>query len=250
MPLQPIADTDGESRIEIFEAHRGCLDDLEGFSHVWIVAHLHETTGWDAAVPTFLDDRTHGTFATRSPRRPNPIGLSLARLVAVEDLTVTVAGIDLLSGTPVLDLKPYVPLFDTPQTEVRTGWFENRAERVFRRRSDDRFAMRSRRGLGVALGGKHEGELVHVAPEPVLVRLDRADDGMPGPSRMRRRMPVRRVVAAADPAAARAEAEVDPPAVDRETVLAPGDLLGHVPELDGLQMRAPGHVGSEATCTD
>jgi tRNA-Thr(GGU) m(6)t(6)A37 methyltransferase TsaA len=146
MPLQPIADTDGESRIEIFEAHRGCLDDLEGFSHVWVVAHLHETTGWDASVPTFLDDRTHGTFATRSPRRPNPIGLSLARLVAVEDLTVTVAGIDLLSGTPVLDLKPYVPLFDTPQTEVRTGWFENRAERVFRRRSDDRFAMRSRRG--------------------------------------------------------------------------------------------------------
>ena len=145
MPLQPIADTEGESQIEIFEAHRGCLDDLEGFSHVWIVAHLHETTGWDAAVPTFLDDRTHGTFATRSPRRPNPIGLSLARLVAVHDLAVAVDGIDLLSGTPVLDLKPYVPLFDTPQTEVRTGWFENRAERVFRRRSDDRFAMRSRR---------------------------------------------------------------------------------------------------------
>ena len=74
MPLQPIADTSGESRIEVFEAHRGCLDDLEGFSHVWVLAHLHETTGWDPAVPTFLDDATHGTFATRSPRRPNPVG--------------------------------------------------------------------------------------------------------------------------------------------------------------------------------
>jgi tRNA (Thr-GGU) A37 N-methylase len=97
-------------------------------------------------VPTFLDDRTHGTFATRSPHRPNAIGLSLARIVAVEELAVVVGGIDLLTGTPVLDLKPYVPLFDAPRGDIRFGWFEGRAERVFRRRSDDRFAMRSRRG--------------------------------------------------------------------------------------------------------
>ena len=145
MPLQPIADASGPSRIDVFEAHRGCLEDLGGFSHVWVLAHLHETTGWDAAVPTFLDDTTHGTFATRSPRRPNPIGLSLARIVLVEQLAIVVEGIDLLAGTPVLDLKPYVPLFDTPGTEVRTGWFEGRAERVFRRRSDTRFTPRSRR---------------------------------------------------------------------------------------------------------
>lgn len=145
MPLQPIADTSGDSRIEVFEAHRGCLDDLEGFSHLWVVAHLHETTGWDPAVPTFLDDTTHGTFATRSPRRPNPVGLSLARIVSVEELAVVVEGIDLLRGTPVLDLKPYVPLFDVPREDVVSGWFDGRAERVFRRRSDDRFAPRSRR---------------------------------------------------------------------------------------------------------
>lgn len=145
MPLQPIADTSGESRIEVFEAHRGCLDDLEGFTHAWVIAHLHETTGWDPAVPTFLDDTTHSTFATRSPRRPNPVGLSLARVVAVEELAVVVDGIDLLNGTPVLDLKPYVPLFDVPGENVRSGWFDGRAERVFRRRSDDRFAPRSGR---------------------------------------------------------------------------------------------------------
>jgi tRNA-Thr(GGU) m(6)t(6)A37 methyltransferase TsaA len=145
MPLQPLADTSGESRIEVFEAHRGCLDDLEGFSHVWVLAHLHETSGWDPAVPTFLDDTTHGTFATRSPRRPNPLGLSLARILAVEESAVVLAGIDLLTWTPVLDLKPYVPLFDVPGEDVRYGWFEGRAERVFRRRSDDRFAPRSRR---------------------------------------------------------------------------------------------------------
>jgi tRNA-Thr(GGU) m(6)t(6)A37 methyltransferase TsaA len=150
MPLQPIADTSGESRLEVFEAHRGCLDDLEGFSHLWVLSHLHETTGWDPAVPTFLDDTTHGTFATRSPRRPNPVGLSLARIVAVEELAVVVDGIDLLAGTPVLDLKPYVPLFDVPREDVRSGWFDGRAERVFRRRSDDRFAPRSRVAYGTS----------------------------------------------------------------------------------------------------
>ena len=146
MPLQPIADTRGESTIEVTEAHRGCLRDLEGFSHVWLLAHLHESFGWAATVPTFLDDgRKHGTFATRSPHRPNPIGLSLARIAAVRDDSVAVDGVDLLDGTPILDLKPYVPLFDTPSTEVHTGWFEDRAARVFERTSDDRFAMRSRR---------------------------------------------------------------------------------------------------------
>ncbi len=145
MPLQPIADQSGHSSVEISETHRGCLSDLEGFSHVWLLAHLHESLGWDSTVPTFLDDRVHGTFATRSPRRPNPIGLSLARIVAVRELAVVVEGLDLLDGTPILDLKPFVSLFDTPATAVSTGWFEGRAERVFQRKSDDRFAMRSRR---------------------------------------------------------------------------------------------------------
>lgn len=145
MPLQPIADTSGESVIEVTEAHSGCLVDLEGFSHVWVVAHLHEVVGWDSRVPTFLDDARHGTFATRSPRRPNPIGLSLARIVAIETSAVIVDGLDLLDGTPVLDLKPFVPLFDAPHEDVRAGWFEAAAARVFERTSDDRFARRSRR---------------------------------------------------------------------------------------------------------
>jgi tRNA (adenine37-N6)-methyltransferase len=145
MPLQAMADESGESVIEISEAHRGCLADLDGFSHVWVLAHLHESLGWQPTVPAFLDEQEHGTFATRSPLRPNPIGLSLARIVAVRDGAVVVAGLDLLDGTPILDLKPFVPLFDTPPADVRAGWFEGRAERVFQRRSDERFALRSRR---------------------------------------------------------------------------------------------------------
>ena len=146
MPLQPIADDAGPSRIEITEPHRGSLRDVAGFSHVWVLAHLHETTGWDETVPAFLDDEPRGTFATRSPRRPNPLGLSLAEVVAVEPDAVVVRGLDLLDGTPVLDLKPYVPLFDAPAGDVRSGWFEDRAARVFERTSDLRFRPRSSRG--------------------------------------------------------------------------------------------------------
>ena len=144
MPLQPIADHAGVSCIEIGEPYRGCLIDLDGFSHVWIVSHLHESTGWTATVPAFLDDEPRGTFATRSPHRPNPIGLSLAHIVRVDPDSVVVAGTDLLAGTPVLDLKPYVPLFDAPGEDVVAGWFEGRAERVFERTSDGRFTPRSR----------------------------------------------------------------------------------------------------------
>lgn len=145
MPLQAIADSAGVSTIEVGEPYQGCLVDLDGFSHVWIVAHLHESVGWTATVPAFLDDEPRGTFGSRSPHRPNPIGLSLARIVEVGTATVVVAGSDLLDGTPVLDLKPYVPLFDAPNEDVVAGWFEGRAERVFERRSDTRFTARTRR---------------------------------------------------------------------------------------------------------
>jgi tRNA (adenine37-N6)-methyltransferase len=145
MPLQAIADVKGTSMIEISRPHVGCLADLDGFSHVWVIAHLHEVLGWGPTVRTFLDNELHGTFATRSPRRPNPVGLSVARIVSVEPPRVTVDGLDLLDGTPVLDLKPFVPLFDTPSDEVRIGWFELHADDVFTRTSDDRFALRSKR---------------------------------------------------------------------------------------------------------
>jgi tRNA-Thr(GGU) m(6)t(6)A37 methyltransferase TsaA len=145
MPLQPVADRKGPSRIEVSPGHAGCLADLDGFTHVWVLAHLHESIGWGATVDPFLDEVPHGTFATRSPHRPNPIGISLARILAVEPSAVVVEGLDLLDGSPVLDLKPYVPLFDTPAGDVRYGWFEGRAERVFTRTSDTRFALRSER---------------------------------------------------------------------------------------------------------
>ncbi len=145
MPLQPAADRSGPSRVALTVPHRGCLVDLDGFSHVWVIAHLHESVGWSATVDPFLDDRPRGTFATRSPHRPNAVSLSLCRLVSVEADGIVVEGLDLLDGTPVLDLKPYVPLFDTPVGPVAGGWFDDRSELIFERTSDHRFEPRSGR---------------------------------------------------------------------------------------------------------
>jgi tRNA-Thr(GGU) m(6)t(6)A37 methyltransferase TsaA len=143
MPLQPAADTSGPSRIILTEPHRGGLADLDAFSHVWVIAHLHESLGWADTVDPFLDDQPRGTFATRSPHRPNPISISLCALAGVEADGITVKGLDLLDGTPVLDLKPYVPLFDTPEGPVSAGWFSERATLIFKRTSDRRFRERS-----------------------------------------------------------------------------------------------------------
>ncbi len=145
MPLQPAADDSGQSRIVLTEPHRGSLVDLDGFSHVWVIAHLHESVGWADTVNPFLDDQPRGTFATRSPHRPNPISLSLCALVEVTADGISVEGLDLLDGTPVLDIKPYVPLFDTPAGPVSAGWFTGRAELIFERTSDTRFRQRSMR---------------------------------------------------------------------------------------------------------
>jgi tRNA (adenine37-N6)-methyltransferase len=140
MPLQTVAAPEVEARVELEPAVHGALRDLDGFSHVWLIVHLHTVDGWTPEVVPFLDTVKRGVLATRSPRHPNPIGLSLVELAAVEDGVLHVRGIDLLDGTPVLDVKPYVPLFDArdPGT-VRTGWFGAAAERVHTTRSDARY---------------------------------------------------------------------------------------------------------------
>jgi tRNA (adenine37-N6)-methyltransferase len=139
MPLQTAAAPEAEATVELHERVHGALRDLDGFSHLWLLAHLHRVDGWTPEVTPFLDDdRPRGVLATRSPRHPNPIGLSLVELIAVKPGRLVVRGIDLLDGTPVLDVKPYVPLFDA-RAEVRTGWFDPAAERVHTVRSDRRY---------------------------------------------------------------------------------------------------------------
>jgi tRNA-Thr(GGU) m(6)t(6)A37 methyltransferase TsaA len=139
MPLQSVAAEDVRGQIEVRPEFRPALKDLDGFSHVWVVSHLHRSEPPTVSVVLpFLDDVERGLFATRSPRHPNPIGLSVVRLLGIEGSTLQVSGLDLLDGTPVLDLKPYVPLFDGIDAE-RIGWLTHRADQVHSIRADRRF---------------------------------------------------------------------------------------------------------------
>jgi tRNA (Thr-GGU) A37 N-methylase len=97
------------------------------------------------SVKPFLDTVERGLFATRAPRRPNPIGLSVVRLIGIDAATLTVQGIDVLDGTPLLDIKPWVPAFDSP-TEARVGWMEKRWQAVDTVKSDHRFAKPKKEG--------------------------------------------------------------------------------------------------------
>jgi tRNA-Thr(GGU) m(6)t(6)A37 methyltransferase TsaA len=138
MPLQSVAAGEVRARVEIRSDLQAGLHDLDGFSHVHLITHLHRGGPGGLQVVPFLDDTVRGIFATRSPRHPNPIGISVVRLLSVAGPTLEIAGVDLLDGTPVLDIKPYVPTFDAVAAE-RVGWLERAAERVHEVRADRRF---------------------------------------------------------------------------------------------------------------
>jgi tRNA (adenine37-N6)-methyltransferase len=137
MPLQSVAATEVRGRVEVAAEYAPGLRDLDGFSHLHLICHLHRAAPGDLEVVPYLDDTVRGVFATRSPRHPNPIGLSVVRLEVVEGATLHVSGIDLLDGTPVLDIKPYVPAFDVFAAE-RIGWLEAGARRVHEVRANER----------------------------------------------------------------------------------------------------------------
>jgi tRNA-Thr(GGU) m(6)t(6)A37 methyltransferase TsaA len=137
MPLQSVAAADVHGRIELEPEFEPGLKDLDGFSHLHVITHLHRSEPGALVVVPFLDDTVRGVFATRSPRHPNPIGLSVVRLLGVAGRTLQVAGLDLLDGTLVLDIKPYVPAFDSFTAE-RTGWLAQGAARVHEVRADGR----------------------------------------------------------------------------------------------------------------
>ncbi|HUH96355.1 MAG TPA: tRNA (N6-threonylcarbamoyladenosine(37)-N6)-methyltransferase TrmO [Anaerolineales bacterium] len=114
--------------VEVFPQFADGLKDIEELSHIYLLYAFHESSGYALHVKPFLDDREHGIFATRYPDRPNPIGLSIVRLLARQGSRLTVEGVDVLDGTPLLDLKPYVPDFDL-RTDVRTGWYATRSKK-------------------------------------------------------------------------------------------------------------------------
>lgn len=125
-PIQPTR-SQAVGQVEVFPGFADGLQDLEGFSHIILLYVFHQSEGYDLRVRPFLDNEDHGLFATRYPYRPNPIGLSVVRLLARQETTLEIKGVDVLDGTPLLDIKPYVPEFDTPTT-TRVGWYETRSK--------------------------------------------------------------------------------------------------------------------------
>lgn len=138
MPIQPTSDTSAPGTIEIFPEYTDALKDLEGFSHIYLLYHFHMVRQVNLIVSPFLDSDPRGIFATRAPRRPNPIGLSLVELVHIKNNLIYVEKLDVLNETPLLDIKPYVPEFEYTQ-EVRVGWLEKAKNQVQAKKSDNRF---------------------------------------------------------------------------------------------------------------
>jgi tRNA-Thr(GGU) m(6)t(6)A37 methyltransferase TsaA len=114
-------------RVEVYPEFADGLQDVEGFSHVHLLYVFHCSSGYALRVKPFLDDHMRGLFATRHPCRPNPIGLSVVRLIARRGNVLEIEGVDVLDGTPLLDIKPYVPDFDV-RTDVMTGWYASRSK--------------------------------------------------------------------------------------------------------------------------
>lgn len=138
MPIQPSGASGVRGTIEIDHEYIAGLKDLDGFSHIILLYHFHKTKSSRLVVTPFLDSQKRGMFSTRAPARPNPVGLSIVKLIDVTQNILIVENIDVVDGTPLLDIKPYVPEFDK-LTSVRIGWLEGKRGRVQNRKSDSRF---------------------------------------------------------------------------------------------------------------
>jgi len=138
MPIQPTARVSAPGTADVFLEFAQGLKDLEGFSHIILLYHLHEVRRTALTVTPFLSSEPKGIFATRAPIRPNPIGLSIVKLLKLDGTRLHLANLDILDGTPLLDIKPYVPEFDRP-SRVRIGWLKHAKRSANNTRSDDRF---------------------------------------------------------------------------------------------------------------
>jgi len=123
-PIQP-SRSKAKAEVEVFKEYEEALSDLDLFSHIILLFVFHKSEGYSLKVKPFLDDNLRGLFATRAPRRPNQIGISVVELIEIRDNILKVKGIDVLNGTPLIDIKPYVPEFDRRE-DIRVGWLNGK----------------------------------------------------------------------------------------------------------------------------
>ena len=137
-PIQPKAAKGIEGTVEIFAEFTDGLADLDGFSHIILICHFHLAQNYKLKVIPHLDDQERGIFATRSPSRPNPIGISVVRLNRIENNILFIQDVDIVDSTPLLDIKPYVPEFDSKE-DIKIGWLEKRVHKLSTSKDDGRF---------------------------------------------------------------------------------------------------------------
>ncbi len=139
MPIQPIAAEGIQGYIELLPEFVAGLKDIEGFSHITLLYYLHKIEGYDLQVIPFMDTEPHGIFATRAPKRPNAIAISTVKLVRVEGTKLIIEQVDMLNGSPLIDIKPFYPRYDNREN-VAIGWLEkNKDLPIEKLRSDERF---------------------------------------------------------------------------------------------------------------
>ena len=141
MPVQPNGAKDHYATIEFKEKYKDGLKDLNGFSHIYLIYYFHKVQEHKLSVVPF-NDKNHklrGVFSTRTPMHPNRLGLSIVELVDIKENIVTIKGVDILDGTPLIDIKPYIENFDKVEEEVTSGWMQATKEEVGRKKSDNRF---------------------------------------------------------------------------------------------------------------
>ena len=138
MPIQPRGAAGIRGTVEVAASFCEGLKDLDGFSHIILLYQFHRSQGYALQVVPFMDTTPRGLFATRAPKRPNPIGLSIVELERVDGNCLHISNVDILDGTPLLDIKPYVPRFDIHQV-TRSGWLEHSDKNVTTHKSDTRF---------------------------------------------------------------------------------------------------------------
>lgn len=137
-PIQPTGAAEFKGRVEVFPEFQEGLVDLDGFERIILIYHFNLSNGFELMAKPFLDDQKRGLFSTRAPKRPNPLGLSIVRLLGVENNILHIQDVDIVDKTPLIDIKPYVPQFDS-FPDSRAGWIDAAHLSAKSVRADDRF---------------------------------------------------------------------------------------------------------------
>ena len=137
-PIQPAGAEGIRGTVEVFPEYAKGLKDVDGFSHIILIYHFHLSQGSSLEAKPYMDNEARGVFAMRGPGRPNPIGISVVRLERIEERILHIQDVDIIDGTPLLDIKPYVPEFDIRKVE-KIGWLEKNVRKLATAKDDGRF---------------------------------------------------------------------------------------------------------------